>query len=294
MDTIKRFLHRYVGFMLVLCSCSSGRFAANSTFPMPEPGYIPDGTLEEVFYSSSAGGPSHRRMLVYLPPGYDDGADRYPVLYLLHGARGNELSWINEGRVLQNMDSLTRCGKMQKTIVVFPNMNRYKDEEDFGKSRKKNALESSFGTDGGVETMVVKEVVSVADSIFRTIPHKEARAVAGLSVGAYQAVQISATFPDAFGYVGVFSPVIRTYTVKGPFRHFYKGLYGKMKMQFADAPKVYCIMSGRNDVFYPRIQRLIMHMEAEKYPFEFIPTSGGHTWTNWEDYSVLFMQKLWK
>lgn len=294
MDSIRKFLHHYVGLMLLLCSCSAGRFAANSAFPMPEPVYVPDGTLEEVLYRSSAGGPSHRRMLVYLPPGYDDGSDRYPVLYLLHGARGNELSWIDEGRVLQNVDSLTRCGKIQKTIVVFPNMNRYKDEDDFGRSRRKNALESSFGTDGGVEAMFVRETVAVTDSMFRTIPHKDSRAIAGLSIGASQAVQISANFPDKFGYVGVFSPVIRTYTVKGPFRHFYRGLNDKMKAQFTDAPNVYCIMSGRNDVFYPRILRLIMHMKAEKYPFGFISTPGGHTWENWESYSVLFMQKLWK
>lgn len=261
---------------------------------MPETGYFPEGTLEEVFYKSSAGGPAIRRMLVYLPPGYQEEDLRYPVLYLLHGARGNEISWVAEGRILQNADSLTRSGHMEKTIIVFPNMNRYRDEEDFGRSRQKNALRSSFGMDGGVESMFMKDIVSTVDSLFRTRPRKDARAVAGLSIGAYQTIHISASFPDAFNYVGIFSPVIHAYTVKGPHRDFYKGLYERMETQFSCPPKVYCIMSGRNDILYPRILRFIMHLETEGYPFEFITTPGGHKWYNWESYSISFMQELWK
>lgn len=288
-----RLLHMFI-CILLLCSCSQARYAANSSFPMPRTGYFPDGTLEEVFIRSSAGGPMQRRILVYLPPGYHEKDSRYPVLYLLHGARGNELSWIAEGRILQNADSLRRCGAMKETIIVFPNMNRYKDEKDFGKSRQKNAVEAAFGMDGGVESMFIKDVVEATDSLFRTVPRKDARGIAGLSIGAYQAIHISASFPDAFGYVGIFSPIAHGYTVKGPYRSFYKGFYGRLPAQFADPPMVYCIMSGRNDIFFPRIQRFVMHLRRSGYPFEFLPSAGGHKWNNWESYSIAFMQKLWK
>lgn len=290
---MRRFLAVAV-LLAIICSCSPGRFASNRQFPAYSISYFPEGCLEEVFYRSSSGGPSQRRMLVYLPAGYYEEDSRYPVLYMLHGARGNEMSWIAEGRILQNADSLTRSGAMQKTIIVFPNMNRYKDEKDFGKSRQKNAVESAFGLDGGVEAMFMKDVVTTVDSLFRTIPGKDARAIAGLSIGAYQAMHISASFPDGFGYVGIFSPVVHAYTTKGPYRGFYKGFKKKLEAQFTDPPEKYSIMSGRNDVFFPRIQRLIMHIENKGYPFEFTASSGGHQWSNWEDYSIRFMEELWK
>ena len=54
---------------------------------------------------------------VYLPDGYEKSGKNYPVLYLLHGARGNELSWITKGNLLHNIDSLTAFGLMKETIT---------------------------------------------------------------------------------------------------------------------------------------------------------------------------------
>ena len=105
------------------------------------------------------------------------------MLYLLHGARGNELSWIQKGNILHNIDSLIASSKMKETIVVFPNVNQYKSEKDYGKSRLKGAIESFFETDGVVEAAFMNDVVKTVDSLYRTIPdhfHSDRTLIAGV------------------------------------------------------------------------------------------------------------------
>lgn len=261
---------------------------------MPASDYIPEGCLTEVFYRPSIPGPAEKRMLVYLPPSYGGNGRRYPVLYLLHGARGNEMSWIDKGNLLKNVDSLTTCGAMEETIIVLPNMNRYEDDKDFGKSRMKSSMESLRGMDGSVETAFRDYVVEAVDSMFRTIPSKDRRAIAGLSIGGVQAMYISAAYPDLFGYVGVFSPFKKTLTGKGAFSDIYKDFKNNLTVQFADPPEMYWIMSGENDIFHPRIEGSVREMEKKGYDIRYFSTPGRHVWKNWEAYSILFMENLWK
>lgn len=280
--------------IIFLCSCSAARYAPNQSYPSVETGYSAEGRLEEVIYRPSDEELSERRILVYLPEDYYCSTERYPVLYLLHGARGNETSWIMEGNVLENVDSLTRYGSMKKTIIVFPNTNQYDNDEDFGYSRQKNAAESVFEMNGSAECHFVKDVVGLVDSLYRTIPQKSGRAIAGLSIGAVQSIYISASSPDCFDYIGVFSPFVCVWHKKGRCSGFYKGMKEKLEMQFADAPKLYLIMSGHNDIFFNRIQRSVRYLERKGYNIEYIPTGGRHIWKNWERYSCRFMESLWE
>lgn len=284
----------YAVGIILLSSCSSIRYAANKDYPMPKSDYIPEGCLTEVFYKPTIPGPSEKRMLVYLPPDYGGSSGRYPVLYLLHGARGNEISWIDRGDLLKNVDSLTRSGAMEETIIVLPNMNRYDDDEDFGKSRKKSSAESLKDMDGSVETAFTEDIVATVDSMFRTIPSKDSRAIAGLSIGGVQAMYISAAYPDMFGYVGIFSPFKKTLTGRGAYSDIYKDIRGKQAVQFADPPEMYWIMSGEYDIFNPRTRRFFREMEKKGYNIRYFSTPGRHTWKNWEAYSILFMENLWK
>jgi enterochelin esterase family protein len=62
-------------------------------------------------------------MCVYTPPGYFTSKAKYPVLYLLHGAGGDEDAWINMGRANIILDNLIAQGKAKPMIVVIPNGN---------------------------------------------------------------------------------------------------------------------------------------------------------------------------
>ena len=145
----------YFAITLLLCSCSVSRKAVVAEYPMIKEGYSHQGILEECIYECSVNGPRERRMLVYLPAEYYDTTACYPVFYLLHGAQGNETSWINKGDLLQNIDSLTAHGMMKRCIVVLPNTNQHNNDRDYGKSRIKGALEAFFENDGMVEGLGV-------------------------------------------------------------------------------------------------------------------------------------------
>lgn len=255
----------------------------------------PAGILETVKYPcSTSEGPSERKMLVYLPGDYYETQRNYPVLYLIHGARGTETAWVKNGDLLPSLDSLVAGGKAEEMIVVMPNMNHYEDDKDFADSRNKAALESFFEVKGGVEKAFVSDVVDFVDERYRTVRSKRGRAIAGLSVGALQSIWISAHNPDTFDYVGLFSPLSRPFFCSGRDSDFYRGLPRLHKAQFADPPALYWIMIGRWDIFRNHMEDYASYLDERSYPYELLLTGGGHGWRNWKPYCILFMERLWK
>lgn len=294
MTRLRHLCYTIATLLLLLCSCTVSRHAAVVEYPTIKDGYSHKGILEECIYECSVEGPRERRMLVYLPAEYYDTTACYPVFYLLHGAQGNETSWINKGHLLQNIDSLTAHGLMEPSIVVLPNTNQHNNDRDYGKSRTKGALEAFFENDGMVEYAFVSDVVDKVDRTYRTIPTKSARAIGGLSIGALQSIHITANHPDMFDYVGLFSPMV--HPVPRPSAHctFYHKLKEKHKEQFSTAPELYWIMIGRTDFFYPRMIAYHNYLERNGYGHDYLTTPGGHQWYNWEEYCNLFMQRLWR
>lgn len=284
----------YLLYSILLYSCAVSKYAPNTEYPQIETAYRHKGLLEEIIYKCSKGGPAHRRMFVYLPSGYYDTTASYPVFYLLHGARGNEISWIVKGNLLHNVDSLIANGKISEMIIVLPNTNQYDNDRDYGKSRIKGAVESFFENDGSVESSFVDDVVAIIDSTYRTIPEKSHRAIGGLSIGALQALHISASFPDTFGYVGLFSPLIRPVARQREYYSFYSRLKKRLALQFEAPPQLYMVMIGRYDFFRPRVNTYCNYLKRKGYRHEFFISPGGHDWDNWEEYNNIFMEKLWK
>ena len=279
----------------LLSSCAVSKYAANSDYPAIQSNYEPQGSLEEVFFPSSEPGITRRHAFVYLPEGYHtDTLRRYPVFYLLHGARGNETVWIDKGDLLQSIDSLSASGAMLPTIVVLPNVNQYNDDRDYGHARLKNALESFYEVDGTVEAHFLKDVVSTTDSLFRTIADKNHRAVAGLSIGAMQSIYLSANSPDTFGYVGMFSPMVHSFLKPGPDNSFYSSLNKKLQIQFSDPPILYMVMIGDTDFFHPSTESWSRSLDRKGFRHEYHLAKGGHEWYNWSEFCNQFMQRLWK
>lgn len=273
----------------VLSSCGVFRNRSVSYYyagpPVEESGYVPQGKVVEAWYHCSVKGPTERRMIVYLPADYDESDKSYPVIYLLHGARGHETVWIQRGQMFQTTDSIYNRGQAVQAIVVMPNVNQYNDDKDFENSRYKDAMESLYEIDGTVESAFVHDVVGYVDSHFRTIPDKAHRAICGLSVGALQSIYISADSPQTFDYVGLFSPFWKVITK--PSRHslFYSGIKKKWKTQFVPTPpKGYYVMTSTGDFFYLHVQNLRRYFDRHGYPYTYICTEGGHEWYNWTYY----------
>ena len=288
--------YKYIALLLIglaAVSCSSSKYATNVQYPTLNADVHYEGILEECMHGCSVEGPRERRMYVYLPKDYHHTTERYPVLYLLHGARGNELSWIHNANLLHNIDSLTARDMMKETIVVLPNVNQYNNERDYGKSRLKGAIEAFYEVDGMVEYAFVTDVVGTIDSIYRTIPDKEHRAIAGLSIGAMQAMHISANSPETFGYIGMFSSMVHPVLRHSEHSSFYKGFRRKLDTQFINPPLLYSIMIGNIDFYHPRMQLFSRSLTRKGYRHEMTVTKGGHDWYNWEEFANQFMQRLW-
>ena len=171
---------------------------------------VPHGSVKRTWYNSPTLG-KDRRITVYTPAGYEQSKEKYPVLYLLHGAGGDEEAWMTLGRTSQILDNLIAQGKARPMLVVMTNGNAWQQAAPgeaadgmgqpamrMGGDRPKASFEQSFG-----------DVIKFVESNYRVIKKKEARAVAGLSMGGGHSFNISRTYPNTFDYVGLFSAAAR-------------------------------------------------------------------------------------
>ncbi len=162
---------------------------------------VPHGQVRSVRYYSPLTR-AWRRAFVYTPPGYDaDPAKRYPVLYLQHGAGEDETGWSAQGKMDLILDNLIADGKAVPMIVV---MDRGYAVDPTG--RVKGLPGGLPGSGGNIfPEVLVGEVVPMIDSAFRTVPDRDHRAMAGLSMGGFQTFQTTMTNLDKFAYIGGFS-----------------------------------------------------------------------------------------
>lgn len=291
-------MRRILLYLLVLAAASSCAVARYAQGPetgdiLALPGY--DGIIEAVTFDSSEPDLSQRRMVVYLPAGYyADSLRRYPVMYLLHGARGNEITWNERGDAFRSLDSLRARSLAKDFILVLPNMNNYSGDKDYKNGHAMNAMRAFWLLDGEAERYFLQDVVQRVDSLYRTVPEKNGRAVAGMSSGALQAIYLSAGQPDAFGYVGLFSPYNHpTFAALGH-RDVYGRLWKRLEGQFADPPVLYNIYIGTTDFFYPHVWIFHDNLEKKGYPHRFVITPGGHEWYNWSYYLVDFYKEIFQ
>jgi pimeloyl-ACP methyl ester carboxylesterase len=162
-----------------------------TTTPLPEPTPAPKGRFEGGEITSQAlannliGDPNKRRFDIYLPPGYDDGDERYPVVYVLHHWRGSYRDYRMMGPQLK---SLIAEGEAQPMILVFVD-----GDNAFGGS-----WYQSSPTVGDYEGYISQELVDLVDSTYRTLPNPESRGITGCSMGGDGAIHLALMYPDVF------------------------------------------------------------------------------------------------
>ena len=142
------------------------------------------------------GDPATRPFYVLLPPSYDTGDKRYPVVYVLHPYWGSELEMV--GQFKTAMEKLLRDGAVQEMIFVFPN----------GDNRLHGSMYLSSPTIGDYETYLTQELVDLVDSKYRALPQRESRGVTGCSMGGDGAIHLALKYPQVYSAV---APVAATY-----------------------------------------------------------------------------------
>ena len=274
--------------VFLVCSCSISRFlkGPDTSDIMALEG---EGTVEAVTYVPTEEDLSQRRMIVYLPPSYSVETGRsYPVMYLIHGARGNEITWNERANSFEVLDSLRAAGEAEEFILVQVNMNNYWGELDYQDGRPITMTRAFLFEDGEAEENFFTDVVERVDSMYRTIPSKEGRAIAGMSMGGFQSLYMAANHPDAFNHIGLFSSFL--YPMPAALGHMdvYGNLWDKLEILFQDPPATFNIYIGKNDIFYLQSIMFDQRLTEYGYPHNYVVTDGGHTWENWKKYLIDF------
>ena len=234
-----------------------------------------------------------KKYSVYLPDGYDKSGEKYPVLYLLHGAKGTHFSWVEtkRGNMQEIVDAEIASGRCRKMIVVMPNASG-EGERNAGKNMGYFNVKN-----WNYEEFFFAEFIPHIDKKFRTIASKEGRAVAGLSMGGGGAVVYAQRHPEIFA---------ACYSTSGLLDHRYRPsipdyydvgwLYSVAQtspveyLRNATAEEVENLRSVRWMLDCGDDDRIIFtnldffkEMHREKVKVEFRVRNGKHNWTFWRE-----------
>lgn len=217
---------------------------------------VPHGEVSSFYYwSKSFNEPRHA--YIYTPPGYNkDSKTRYPVLYLQHGMGEDRRAWSQQGHANFILDNLIAEGKAKPMIIVmedggiargFGTPIRDKSgkiippAQGQGPRRPGAPGQGPNFWDEFTET-IITDLIPAIDGQFRTLPDRENRAIAGLSLGGTQTYQISQANLDKFANIGVFSAPFGFPGVENG----YKGLLAKPD-EFNKQVKVFFISMGSKE-----------------------------------------------
>ncbi|MCX2429518.1 alpha/beta hydrolase [Pedobacter sp. GR22-10] len=253
---------------------------------------VPHGTVAKRWYNSPGNG-IERRVTIYTPPGYETGKTKYPVLYLLHGMGGDEEAWAALGRTPQILDNLIAAGKAKPMIVVMPNGNVAQQAapgEDI-KGFYKPTMQLPHTMDGKMEE-TFPDIIKFVESNYRVNAKPSQRAIAGLSMGGFHSLHTSRFYPKTFDYVGLFSPAIMPFgKTESP---VYANVDATLQNQFKNGVKLYWIGIGKTDFLYQAVSDYRKKLDGINAKYTYVESEGGHTWSNWRDYLVLFAPQLFQ
>jgi enterochelin esterase family protein len=236
---------------------------------------VPHGAVAQVYYRSKALG-KDRRMHVYTPPGYAAGGDKYPVLYLLHGAGDSDDSWTSVGRANFILDNLIAAGKAKPMVVVMPagHTGPFSFTMPTAPARESGPLGSARFEDD-----FLQDIQPYVEKHYRVLTDRPNRAIAGLSMGGAQTLTLAFTRPKDFAYVGVFSSAI-IFGRTADWEKEHEAALGDARAGM----KLLWFATGKDDFLLGRTKETVELFKRHGYEPVFTETSGGHTWINWQKY----------
>lgn len=254
---------------------------------------VPHGDVVTTWYHSDSAG-ADRRLSVYLPPCYGKEGRKYPVLYLLHGSGGDETAWLDLGHVARIMDNLIARGEAEPMIVVMPNGNFSKQAAP-GETPENLAFRpvmTNMLTDykNGAYEMAFTEIIGFIDNKYSTIPDRQHRAIAGLSMGGFHSLYIALNYPGWFDYVGLFSAGLMTDLNTD--REAYRDEDAKLARLSELGYKLFWIGIGKDDFLYEANTDFRKRLDSMGFDYIYHESERGHIWANWRQYLLLFVPQL--
>jgi enterochelin esterase family protein len=261
---------------------------------------VPHGAVASVNYYSSVL-KKWRRMHVYTPPGYEMGSGKYPVFYLLHGAGDCDEAWTSVGRAGFIVDNLIAAKKAKPMVIVMPAGHTSQTFGGRGGGRTPGA------PDPFVEEFLT-DIQPYAESHYRVYTDKPHRAIAGLSMGGSQTLNIALPHLEKFSYVGVYSsgligivPTGRGGAAAAPAPAAPTGPTWEEQHK-ADLDnltsrkglKLLWFSTGVDDGLIATTKATVEMLKKHGFEPVFKESPGAHTWINWRNYLNEFAPQLFQ
>ena len=224
---------------------------------------VPRGSVDLNWQYSKTYNDEHQ-FAVYLPPGYRQGSERYPVLYLVHGGGDVFISWTTAGAANVILDNLIAQKKAVPMIIVMPF-----DGANYPK------VPATVPGNGPFEKYMVDELIPYVDSNYRTLADRKHRAMAGLSMGAGATFEVGLKHTELFSQFGLFSggqvnpanldryPMFASAAAA-------RGKYDLLWMSF-----------GEQDPNHVPAQAFSEALTKNGVPHTYVTRPGGHVWPVW-------------
>jgi len=260
---------------------------------------VPHGAVAAVTYYSTALS-KFRRMHVYTPPGYERGSQKYPIFYLLHGAGDCDEAWTSVGRAGFIFDNLIAEKKIKPMVVVMPAGHT-------NTTTPAGAPLDDFARD------FLTDVMPYAETNYRVMTDRAHRAIAGLSMGGSQTLNVAFHRLEQFAYIGVFSsgaslgggrgaapppgstaPSPAPAAAPGPTAWETAHLSDLDDASLKKGTKVIWLSTGVTDGLMPNTLNTVEMLKKHGFSPVFKESPGGHTWINWRNYLAEFAPLLFQ
>ena len=287
---IGRWLGALVMVILVVVSTTAGDlflFAPDvGLHSVPElrgqHGQVVRGTLVNGVLISQALHGQRKDFVVYLPPSYNTPGvaqhRRYPVLYLLHGSPGKAMDWVMGGKANESADTLIALDRTPELIMVMPD----------GNGRPGATTEWGNSGDGRqmMEDYVVNDLVSYIDHHYRTLADPGHRAIAGLSMGGFGAVNIAVHHPTVFDTVislgGYYVAEGTIWGLNHAYRQYNSPLFYLPEHRAAWRLHMYLGAATKDQPYYNDTLQFMQLLERQHMSYHFDLQRGYHSWRVWQ------------
>lgn len=248
---------------------------------------VPHGEIRTVNYYSKVT-ESWRPMNIYTPPGYNESDKEYPVLYIQHGGGENHEGWVKQGKIQNILDNLISEGRAEEMVAVITNGNVGINGLEIIPEEVHNIIDHErIDLMEAFVAEIHSSIIPFVESHYRVKTDKNSRAITGLSRGGGFTLSTVLTFPDQFGYIGIFSSSTAT---------------KNLKMEFSDAFKVFkenevklfWTGAGLKDNSHKYTQTLVEILKENQIPYVWKEFSGGHEWQVWRKSLYDFAPRLFK
>ena len=237
---------------------------------------VPHGTVSIKYYPSKSTGAT-RRAYIYTPPNYERSTNRLPVLYLLHGADGDETAWTQFGRANLILDNLIAEKKAAPMIVVMPFAYAYPWHAGAAGDKQRADFEKDLLTD----------LIPFVQSNYRVAADREHRALVGLSMGGSLTLAIGPRQLDTFSRLAVFS------SGGGQAPEKTMADVGANAKNLNSQLKLFWIGVGTEDTAMAGAKRVSDYFNSVGIKHTYKTTPGAHTWIVWRKYLNEVAPMLW-